>query len=55
MKLKWNSVTIIAAIVATTLGTVQSSAQKQNDAQLCMCAKPSGARASQVIPRLLKS
>jgi hypothetical protein len=34
MKLKWNSVTIIAAIVATTLGTVQSSAQKQNDAQL---------------------
>jgi ketosteroid isomerase-like protein len=34
MKLKWNSVTIIAAVVATTLGTVQSSAQKQNDERL---------------------
>ena len=34
MKLKWNSVIIIAAMVATTLGTMQSSAQKQNDEQL---------------------
>ena len=34
MKLKWNGVIIIAAMVATTLGTMQSSAQKQNDEQL---------------------
>jgi ketosteroid isomerase-like protein len=34
MKLRWNSVIIIAAIVATTLGTAQASAQKQNDEQL---------------------
>jgi ketosteroid isomerase-like protein len=34
MKLKWNSVIIIAAIVASTLGAVQLSAQKQNDEQL---------------------
>ena len=34
MKLKWNGVIIIAAMVATTLGTMQSSAQKQNDGQL---------------------
>jgi ketosteroid isomerase-like protein len=34
MKLNWNSVIIIAAMVATTLGTMQSSAQKQNDEPL---------------------
>jgi ketosteroid isomerase-like protein len=34
MKLKWNSVIIIAAIAASTLGAVQLSAQKQNDEQL---------------------
>jgi ketosteroid isomerase-like protein len=34
MKLKWNSVIIIAAIVTTTLSTAQGSAQKQNDEQL---------------------
>jgi Domain of unknown function (DUF4440) len=34
MKLKWNSVIIIAAIVASTLDAVQLSAQKQNDEQL---------------------
>ena len=34
MKLKWNGVIIIAAMVATTQGTMQSSAQKQNDGQL---------------------
>jgi ketosteroid isomerase-like protein len=34
MKLKWNSVIIIAAIAAPTLGAVQLSAQKQNDEQL---------------------
>jgi hypothetical protein len=33
MKLKYNSV-VITAIVATTLSTAQSSAQKQNDEQL---------------------
>jgi hypothetical protein len=34
MKLKWNSVIITAAIVATTLITAQSCAQNQNDEQL---------------------
>jgi len=34
MRLKWKSVIIIAAKVASTLGTVESSAQKQNDEQL---------------------
>jgi hypothetical protein len=34
MKLKWNSVIIIAALVASTLGAVESSAQKKNDEQL---------------------
>ena len=34
MKLNWNSGIIIAAIVASTLGAVQLSAQKQNDEQL---------------------
>jgi hypothetical protein len=34
MQLKWNSVIIIASMVASTLGIVESSAQKQNDEQL---------------------
>ena len=40
MKLKWNSVIIIAAIVASTLGAVQLSAQKQNDEQLLHGREP---------------
>src|SRR3981081_4878750 len=34
MKLKWNSVVITAAMVATTLITAQSCAQNENDEQL---------------------
>jgi hypothetical protein len=34
MKLKWNSLIITAAMVATTLSTAQSCAQNQNDEQL---------------------
>jgi len=55
MKLNWNSGIIIAAIVASTLGAVQLSAQKQNDEQLLHVRETVWRACSRATPRLLKS
>jgi hypothetical protein len=56
MKRKRNSFIITAAIVAITLSTMQSSAQKQNDEKLLHVRETVWrARGSRAIPRLLKN